>query len=326
MRVDAYTTFLDYLKKELSSFRHFEAHFAAQSFESIGRIVQIIYANPTKIRAELISTTKEEFINCDEDSILRSIELALRLCLTVNIRSSGVTVGPTPPHHSWGHNLSSQALLDGAIFQKSERQLSEKECRIDQEFTAKYLMHVSGVKILWIDNLGEHLRFSHRSRTLKVYQHKICLLHHLNTPNCILPVNLVEETIDTLNLLFPPYDPPTNKFLCKEKKRFNNLGLCGRDPVTDLRKYSYWRNELYDLIQVFEEPPQQWWQLWRYRRNKAEFAQFWIAVLVGIFTMITIPTSIISAYYTFQQADIARIQACASESWPQGLENYCKKR
>ena len=139
----------------------------------------------------------------------------------------------------------------------------------------------------------------------------------------MLPRRLVEETIDTLNLLFPPYHSSTTKFLQKEKKRFNNLGLCGRDPLHNLDEYDYWRAKLLELIKVFDEPPKRWWQLWRYRRNKAEFAQLWIAILVVMITICTIPTSILSTYFTYRQYDIARIQACAVEPLPPGLANFC---
>ena len=169
VRAETYGAYLGFVKRELTSFKHFEADFAIQSFASLGKVIQIVYKHRGDNRDEIVQQSKHEFLNCDETSILRSIELALRLCLTVNIRSEWITVGPAPPKHSWSNEVAPTTLLDGTIFRHSSRQIFDGAHRIDHDFTARTLMRISGVKILWTDDLAEHLEFSHKSRTLKVY-------------------------------------------------------------------------------------------------------------------------------------------------------------
>jgi hypothetical protein len=161
--------------------------------------------------------------------------------------------------------------------------------------------------LYWTDHLTDHLRLDPKRQVLMVYKHKICLLNHLKSRSgCPIPQRVLEEAIDTLNLLFPFGDPQTKQLLSKEKQReFYGLGGCGRERQLDLSRYGYWREELDDLVESFQRPPRTWRQLAIDQRDFKEWATFWIAVMVAILTFVSIPCNVIQATYSVKAYNAA---------------------
>src|SRR5207244_8887795 len=105
-----------------------------------------------------------------------------------------------------------------------------KTGRIDPAMTMSHLSGSRGLKVFWTSNLADHLAINWKSRVVSVYEHKICLWNHLNSKvEPIIPREILEEAIDTLNLLFPLNDSPTKDFLKQNGKPFYGLGYCKRD-------------------------------------------------------------------------------------------------
>jgi hypothetical protein len=83
-----------------------------------------------------------------------------------------------------------------------------------------------------------------------------------------LPAEVYIETIYSLNLLFPQWDPATNKLLREHGQTFQLTGPYGCPRTLNLMEFDYLRDRLLELYDVvFQSPPVSWAQLWRDRRN-----------------------------------------------------------
>lgn len=320
-----YGPFLEYITGELLVLRHYESDFAVHSWESMERLLEDMNAHREMARSQYLESWRTAFRGCDDLSILRSLELAVRLSLTLNIRTRAISVNPVSPKTTaidWTHGRLDH-LIQGrfAICSKIHNM---NDCRINPAFTAANLVKVAGIKIHWVDNLADHLLYDDEKRAVRIYQHKICLLNHLKSANgSFLSQELLGEAIDTLNLLFPFGKSSTRSFLEGQKKPFYGLGFCGRDRVLDLRKYSYWADRLSELIEAFNEPPHDWWRLLNDRRNKLQFTTFWIAFVVLVLTVISLAFAIFSSIYTYKQYELARLQMCAADGRPPEMQGFC---
>jgi hypothetical protein len=93
----------------------------------------------------------------------------------------------------------------------------------------------------------------------------------------IIPRNVVEETIKSLNLLFPMDDPATLNVL----------------------DFDVWRDKLLELHEeVFLSPPASWAQLRKDRRNPQQFWTFWIALFILALTIVSTFASVLQTVYS----------------------------
>lgn len=110
------------------------------------------------------------FEHHSEDSLNRTIDLALRLWLVLNIRDDEYAPGA----HSiqWDDDVSLQTFI-GQQFPKPRiiRDLSEKmfDFVLPDNFTMVKLKRYSGIKVYWTYDLSEHLDLDKDHRILKVF-------------------------------------------------------------------------------------------------------------------------------------------------------------
>lgn len=110
----------------------------------------------------------------------------------------------------------------------------------------------------------------------------------------IFPDGFLEETLQTLALLFPTGDRETATWVKREKRKvrdkYLDLALLDCDPIKAedrrIEKFKYWRDELVTLKELYEQPrPTSIWQFWYDDRNKVQWYTFWIAALVLFLTI-----------------------------------------
>jgi hypothetical protein len=282
--------------------------------------------NKTKTRKEILDFAQKRFLNVGVDVILHAVELALRLSLTINVCSENIILQANGTAIKWPDDCTPIRLVDDSLARVSENnsQRNDVPVKISLHLTAARLANIYRIRIIWTDNLVDHLDFAPKSRTLTVYQHKILLVNHLRTAdNSIIPSEVLEETIDTFNLLFPFGDDNTRQFLLREKKQFYGLGNCGRDRQLDLTKYILWRGRLCDVIEAFNEPPHQWRQLLSDRRNMVDWVTLWVALLVLLLTLVSIAFGTLSTVFAIKQYNLAVAQACITDNAQRLLPNYC---
>ncbi len=198
--------------------------------------------------------------------------------------------------------------------------------RIDPRMTIAYLSYHGRIMVLWTSNLADHLSIDWKNRVITVYEHKISLWNHLKyTKQQLIPRDVLEEAIDTLNLLFPLNDAGTRDFLRQNGKPFYGLGYCNREQCYDLEKYSYWRGRVAELMEIMNEEPSGLQQLLLSKdgRNLLQFATFWVAVAVAILTIVSIVSGTVQTVYALKQYNLAVAQACATPGSAELLPRYC---
>jgi hypothetical protein len=324
VRDEQFNSLFSFVQLQFQSAAKYKDFHAAQTVDRIFTILSTLRSNPKATRLALLDRLQSDFLNCDGASILRSMELCLRIWLTLNVASPKIAIGPVQAPVSrieWFDDMSLDQLV---LTQFKPSKLGPRN-RLDDSLTAANLVRSCDIHLMWTSNLADHLKFDRRTRVLKVYQHKICLFHHLGSAASPIPKSVIEEAIDTLNLLFPLGDTATETLLRREKKTFSNLGICGRQ--VQYKEYSYWSTHLEILADVLNEPPRTWKQVLVQQRSIIDSATFWnlcIAVLVLIFTVISIAFGTAQTIYAKKQYDITILLACASPDSRKVLSNFCQ--
>jgi hypothetical protein len=126
----------------------------------------------------------------------------------------------------------------------------------------------------------------------------------------MIPNSIIDEYIETVNLLFPSWDTETQKYL---KKRGQAFGM--EVPVSSLgplylSDFHFWRDRLSILHTEFCSPPPSMTHLFNDKRNILQWYTFWFAVLIAaltvIFGVISSVTAVLSVKYAREQVMLAR--------------------
>ncbi|KAH6615907.1 hypothetical protein B0J18DRAFT_493723 [Chaetomium sp. MPI-SDFR-AT-0129] len=204
---------------------------------------------------------------------------------------------------------------------------------IKGDLTMTNLVTNFGFSIRWTHNLFEHLSIDWVGRVITIYEDKICLWNHLRfKEDSPLPPAVLEEAIDTLNLLFPFGDSATEALLRKHGRPFYGLGYFGRRRALNIDHYLYWRRRIEELQQVLDGPPSGLQQLAldKNRSNMLAFTTFWIATVVGVLAVMGLAAGVASTVYAKKQYDLAVLkyalslaQACAAPGAVEQLPEFC---
>ncbi|PFH60328.1 hypothetical protein XA68_11139 [Ophiocordyceps unilateralis] len=210
--------------------------------------------------------------HANEDEMLdNSIDLAASLLLMMSFCS-----------YSYGFSgrrwlrWSSHDSLRASIrpcFESSAGDLAQERVKLERVFTARNVVMIASLEIVWTDNLLDHLRLADDDRRVHIFHHASFLEMQKQSVDTILPQGLGEETLRTLALLFPSADSQTRKWLlnlpqyhCLDKR----VMQCGRLKTDDrhIDNFRFWRERLALLKQVFDESqPQSLSSWWHDRRN-----------------------------------------------------------
>ncbi|ETS77778.1 hypothetical protein PFICI_09840 [Pestalotiopsis fici W106-1] len=268
----------------------------------------------------------------NDDLMAKSVALCYSLRLSIHIYPDTDTRFFSTQSLRWDGNESISTVVSNAF---PSNWNSSDIGVIEQKLTLEYLSSFYGFKIFFIDNLVDHLTIQRTAdeNWLLIYQHKIFLKNELRFGS-LLPQSLVEEALDTLNLLLPYDDEKTAKFLRRQSMEdFHSLGPCNRSRKTDLSEYKYFQARIAHLCAVIkDEPPigiQQLMPGWR-GSNLREFLNFWIAVFVGVLTIFSIAFGITALVYAKWAYDVALLQyqlslaqACSEPDAVKTLPGFC---
>lgn len=290
-------------------------------------------------KAGVVRQIKEKLShkNPSDDAVSRSVDVAASLWVTVTMATqSSEAVAPLRGVIQWDNNQTLAVQLSSG-FQTSASTTPAKDANLRVELTMATLVSSHDFILDWTSNIAEHLSLNEqpgsRHRVLTVYEHKICLRNHLQfIDETALPQSILEEALDTLNLLFPDGHRPTKSLLLEHKKTFYDLATCGRARNLDLNKYHYWRGQIEMLNNVLGEVPMGSHQfaLEKNGKNALQFATFWIAIAVGLLTIISFVTGVISAVYAQKAYEVALLQyrlslaqACSVSDAATQLSSFC---
>ncbi|RYP23214.1 hypothetical protein DL767_008897 [Monosporascus sp. MG133] len=167
---------------------------------------------------------------------------------------------------------------------------------------------------------------------VKVYEHKICMFNHHNfSDDCPMPGKVLREALEKLNLLFPPNDPETQRYLHPSVvSLFHELGFCGEGNSSHLGHYRYWQKSLGQLAGELEEEPYGWRQLLPDKNLGIlrESPAFWptaiVAIVLALGSGITSTCFAAKAYdVAVAQYDLALAQVCSTPGANITLPKYC---
>ncbi|KAI2639524.1 hypothetical protein GGS26DRAFT_272009 [Hypomontagnella submonticulosa] len=335
-----WTRFFQYLDFELAKLPDKRVLFSTHSREEAIALIETIrhYGRSPKqeiLHAIAVKTPTRPAIS-NPDSISRSLELAARLWLMINIDSFKLI--PSYIHTrtinvSWPDDKSLADVIANHFRAKNLPVRSQEIVRIRPTLTMAYLEVRHGFQVLWTHNLADHLTIDTKYRTVTVYEHLICLWTHIESgDDCVIPKAILEEAIDTLNLLFPSEIRETQDFLRKHGRSFWELGYCKRPRVLELDRFHYWQSNVADLIDIIEGPAKGFQQLLldKEKRNLVELIMFWIAVFVAFLTVFGVVFGTVSTVYSIKQYNVAAAayalqlaQACRTPDI--SLPEYCGK-
>ncbi|KAK1517961.1 uncharacterized protein CCOS01_12218 [Colletotrichum costaricense] len=211
---------------------------------------------------------------------------------------------------------------------------------IPPQLTISHLVMHHGYSVNWTSCLHQHLNVSPEHRVISIFQHKIWLSAHSGSESqCFLPATVIDEALDTLNLLFPLHDAGTKSFLDKQRQTFNNLILCRRTLKSNLSDYEHWGKQIQQLVDILDGPPVGFRQFLprRDRPNLIESANFWIACFVAVLAVISFVFGLIAVVYAKQSVEIANesleltklqyllsiAQACSDPNEARLLPTFC---
>lgn len=306
-------TFFDHLENEVDRIKHQQERFAVDTLEGVIVIIDLMKRATPRQLSELVQALKYTYPDSDEKAIQRSLELCIRLWLTLNINSPSLAVGSTSRLEipmTWRCDLSIKDLVQSRWNDPRGRK-STSETQIDDAFTAAYLVNVCGMSLQWTEYLSDHLTIDPQRKVLTLYKYKVYLRNRIMAKDeHPLPGDLVEEALDTLNLLLPFPDPATKKLLARHGQLgLYQYGTLARGRKLDLGAYRFWREELETLAETFSRPPQTWKQLATDRRNLMDWAAFWVTAMVAVMTLVSVPCNLIQATYSVRAYNVAVAEA-----------------
>lgn len=104
------------------------------------------------------------------------------------------------------------------------------------------------------------------------------------------PVGFTRETLDTLYLLFRPREKNKARRNIRRMEKSLDCDLelaMARHALFDLSYYRYWQERLLKIQQIFEQKrPSDLRQWWFDRRDRVQWATFWLAFLVLVLTIV----------------------------------------
>ena len=299
------------------------SQYAVQTYEDLIKLAHLVQRERDRPLHDLAETVRQQwFPSTTLSQVSRSLELVSLLWLTLSVRIGSVNLKPMLIGTEvlyWQESMSLTDLVS-KTFPKTIHSQLHREARVDPGFTAVNLEGICNIQIAWTSNLSEHLLYRVRAvpspwwqawlasvpteRTLYIYPHKGCLLLNC-VSNKIFPVEMLEETVRTLDLLFPFGDSKTRAFLESRRQPFHRTTPSFAPRTLDFGDFEYWRNRLVILHDAFNAPPSGFYQLWHDRRNPMQWWTFWLAALIAVLTLVF---GVLTTYAAFEQTALAREQ------------------
>ena len=276
--------------------------------EDLLTVITILLESRGLKRPVLREKLCERNVNADVTSLNRSIDLGLRLCCMVNVRETAFKMQTSQiPAVQWDDESTLQNFID-RLFPATAWPITHRDGRVDPYFTAANMVRVCGLKLRWTSSLEDHWRFDRRAKVLWVFPYKKCLKRyiegHKSNQSPLLPLRVLTETMDSLNLLFPHWDDKTISLLHKHKQTFYQVGSFHGPRSLDLHEFVYWRDRILEVYEeVFRSPPASWAQLWSDQRNPQQWWTFWIALVILALTVVSTAASLVQAWAAMKTLD-----------------------
>ncbi|OHF00835.1 hypothetical protein CORC01_03909, partial [Colletotrichum orchidophilum] len=220
-----------------------------------------------------------------------TINLVLRDVLIIKF---GPVQGEALPHHHFVWVCGGLRDCSSKYSDEGPR-LDVKAVRLPKTFHAWSLVAIGGVQVEFTDNLANHLLLIEEENGMK-----LLLFHHVSFLRChrssMFPVGFLEETRETLQILFPESD--FGGLGITQRRRWSwfqkllskqpcppidwRLGADGTlsAEARRIERFSFWRNRLIVLKQAYDDAtPRTLSQWWHDRRNRVFLVHFLVGNL-----------------------------------------------
>jgi hypothetical protein len=138
--------------------------------------------------------------------------------------------------------------------------------RLGRSLNACNLERMVGLRIVWTNNLADHLRLTEDDSRIDIFHHASFLKDC--RASAVFPSGFVEETLSTLALLLPQYDKKSRRWYrsqgtksCLDEEAIKCGGLSMEKR--QIERFVFWHDRLLILQLVFDETEprtiSQWW-------------------------------------------------------------------
>ena len=228
----------------------------------------------------------------------------------------------------WGEDSPLLDFLERQFPRPRNELYHLRDSLLEPEFTAANLARRRGVRIMTTKNLRNHLLYDISdpiNKKLYIYPLRLCLLAQKRSTLQLLPDSVIDETIESLTILFPPDNQHTRRYVehwLPDLLRYADYPFW---PEIDnfhnnhLSDFSHWRERLSEIYNDYKEPATTFKQKLLDIRNPVEWFNFWgaavtIVISTILFGIITSTTAILSTVYTREALLIARDAAASAAS------------
>ncbi|KAE8441857.1 hypothetical protein EG329_004212 [Mollisiaceae sp. DMI_Dod_QoI] len=263
-------------------------HASVRSHQDIVEITHHIKNNldRTSIKQIISSKLSVPKPHNEDELLCGSIDLVARLLSMVAI--GRLQYGFTGRKHvPW----TMDAMKDGIDSHfMAPAALRGETVKLERVFKARNLRRIGGIEIEWTKNLADHLSFDDQDQKVAIFHHASFLECHRQSS--LFPPGLIDETIQTLKLLFPGTDRETRKWFRRVSTQHGldkKVLKCGRLRAEDRRieNFHFWHDRLVILKQIFDEAePDTLSQWWYDRRKRVQWYTFWVAAWVLALTIL----------------------------------------
>ena len=286
----------------------------AATHEDIIWIVCALSTNRRSPKCEMRDVLRERFHVATDSACNQAMDFAIRLWLMLN-----VLIDDRKRHLSQSPVIQwdGQSTLENFVNYQLPQAVVSQDQAFDRDFNAVNLHRYIGIRFDWISSLSDHLNLEVKGgqRVLKVFTFKQFIYDHLASSenlSPIIPATILNETLLSLHMLFPYWDPQTNTLLVSAGQDFHTQAPFEAPTGLHLSDFNHWRDRLMELHRLYKAPPLGKVQLWKDRRNPLQWWTFWLAaailVLTLIFGIISSVTGGMQVRIAQQALDLARAQ------------------
>ncbi|ERF73921.1 hypothetical protein EPUS_05344 [Endocarpon pusillum Z07020] len=258
---------------------------AVKTYTDLNTVMRLIQQSPHLSRPEIRRELSSTFATATVASLNSSINLALRLWLMINFQDIRFeTLRHQATCIEWNESSTLHARV-AELFPKARWDVSAATSRLGPYFTAVFLTQ-------W---------------DLEDFPVQIPPQSSTNQRSGERQVNVLRETLLSLDLLFPIRDHATSQLLEDHRQSFHESGpFLAQSSTLTLGDFDYWRDRLLELREVLDAPPVSWQQLYRDRRNPQQFWTFWIALFILALTLLSSIASLVQAWASLKALKMAQ--------------------
>jgi len=184
-RIEAYRSYLRYYATECArlQFGFLEESqdatgMVAATHEDIVLIVRVLSLGGRYQRPEVRTLLRQHFPCAKDVAIDRSVDFAMRVWLTMNVREERLHT-PHTPIMQWDDVTTLEDFVDKRFPRSGSTSSAPTMVQLDHTFTAATIRRLTGIDISWTPCLADHLRFDPKFKVLKIYPFKQILLDRI---------------------------------------------------------------------------------------------------------------------------------------------------